>query len=89
MFSATLEFIFHILRKKSHVPTVGAIPVNTFGQYFNGEVSERLKEHAWKACVQQCTLGSNPSLSAIISGAFTSKRREGPFAVYSLKKQAR
>ena len=22
-----------------------------------------LKEHAWKACVQQCTEGSNPSLS--------------------------
>ena len=30
-----------------------------------GEVSERLKEHAWKVCVRQkCTEGSNPSLSA-------------------------
>ena len=31
-----------------------------------GEVSEWLKEHAWKACVHhKCTEGSNPSLSAI------------------------
>ena len=30
-----------------------------------GEVSERLKEHAWKVCVRQKrTEGSNPSLSA-------------------------
>ncbi len=30
-----------------------------------GEVSEWLKEHAWKACVRQkCTAGSNPALSA-------------------------
>ena len=33
-----------------------------------GEVSERLKEHAWKVCVRQKrTEGSNPSLSAIFS----------------------
>ena len=32
---------------------------------FLGEVSERLKEHAWKVCVRQKrTEGSNPSLSA-------------------------
>ena len=32
----------------------------------SGEVSERLKEHAWKVCVRQKrTEGSNPSLSAI------------------------
>ena len=31
----------------------------------SGEVSERLKEHAWKVCVRQKrTEGSNPSLSA-------------------------
>ncbi len=30
-----------------------------------GEMSEWPNEHAWKACVQQCTEGSNPSLSAI------------------------
>ena len=33
-----------------------------------GEVSEWLKEHAWKACVRQKrTEGSNPSLSAWLS----------------------
>ena len=32
-----------------------------------GEVSERSKEHAWKACrLQKGLEGSNPSLSAII-----------------------
>jgi hypothetical protein len=30
-----------------------------------GEVSERLKEHAWKVCIRQRIEGSNPSLSAI------------------------
>ena len=30
-----------------------------------GEVSEWLKEHAWKVCVRQRTEGSNPSLTAI------------------------
>ncbi len=29
-----------------------------------GEVSERLKEHAWKVCIRQRIEGSNPSLSA-------------------------
>ena len=33
-----------------------------------GEVSEWLKEHAWKVCIRQRIEGSNPSLSA------TSKR---------------
>ncbi len=31
----------------------------------SGEVSEWPKEHAWKACVSQGTVGSNPTLSAI------------------------
>ena len=31
-----------------------------------GEVSEWLKEHAWKVCIRQRIEGSNPSLSAII-----------------------
>ncbi len=31
-----------------------------------GEMSEWLKEHAWKVCVRQRTEGSNPSLSANI-----------------------
>ena len=30
---------------------------------FKGEMSEWLKEHAWKACVAQVTGGSNPPLS--------------------------
>jgi hypothetical protein len=34
-----------------------------------GEVAERLKAHDWKSCVpQKGTEGSNPSLSANISG---------------------
>ena len=33
-----------------------------------GEMAERLKAHAWKACVGQPTVGSNPTLSAISSG---------------------
>ena len=30
-----------------------------------GEVSEWLKEHAWKVCIRQRIEGSNPSLTAI------------------------
>ena len=32
-----------------------------------GEMAEWLKAHAWKACVGQPTVGSNPTLSAIPS----------------------
>ena len=32
-----------------------------------GEMAERLKAHAWKACVLKGTVGSNPTLSAIWS----------------------
>ena len=35
----------------------------------SGEVSEWPIEHAWKACLQQCNEGSNPSLSAFSSEA--------------------
>ena len=39
-----------------------------------GELSEWLKEHAWKVCIRQRIEGSNPSLSAInkapVQGAF-------------------
>ncbi len=31
-----------------------------------GELSEWLKEHAWKVCIRQRIEGSNPSLSANI-----------------------
>ena len=34
----------------------------------SGEVSEWLKEHAWKVCIRQRIEGSNPSLSANQSG---------------------
>jgi hypothetical protein len=40
-------------------------------------VTERLKVHAWKACVRKRTWGSNPHLSAIINGAFAFKSRGG------------
>ena len=30
----------------------------------NGEVAERLKAHAWKACLGKPNVGSNPTLSA-------------------------
>src|SRR5690606_3964255 len=33
-----------------------------------GDVSERPKEHAWKACVVQATEGSNPSVTAKVQG---------------------
>ena len=37
-----------------------------FAKRHRGEMSEWLKEHAWKACIRQkCIGGSNPPLSAI------------------------
>jgi hypothetical protein len=44
-----------------------------YNQKFYGEVTERLKVHAWKACVRKRTLGSNPSLSAIVRKGFLAK----------------
>ena len=41
-------------------PAISLVGLNS------GEVSERLKEHAWKACIRQRIEGSNPSLSAIV-----------------------
>ena len=32
--------------------------------WFIGEVAERLKAHAWKACLGKPNVGSNPTLSA-------------------------
>jgi hypothetical protein len=32
----------------------------------SGEMAEWLKAHAWKACLPQGNVGSNPTLSAII-----------------------
>ena len=31
---------------------------------YYGEVAERLKAHAWKACLGKPNVGSNPTLSA-------------------------
>lgn len=36
-------------------------------QYRQGEVSEWLKVRISKVCVQQCTVGSNPTLSDFLS----------------------
>ena len=33
----------------------------------DGEVAERLKAHAWKACLGKPNVGSNPTLSAMFS----------------------
>ena len=51
-----------------------------------GEVSEWLKEHAWKVCIRQkCIEGSNPSLSA----KTIEKLAEGlAFLFYRRQKQA-
>ena len=51
------------------------------GNQESGEVSEWLKEHAWKVCIRQRIEGSNPSLSARYknaraSGLFYIWRRE-------------
>ena len=45
-------------------PLRGAYPL-----IYSGEVAERSKAHAWKACVpQKGTAGSNPALSAFMEG---------------------
>lgn len=41
------------------------LPV-TGNEFPDGEVSEWLKEHAWKVCIRQRIGGSNPPLTAII-----------------------
>ena len=43
-------------------PTLAPVPAGKEQQ--NGEVSEWLKEHAWKVCIRQRIEGSNPSLTA-------------------------
>jgi hypothetical protein len=35
-----------------------------------GEVAERLKAHAWKACLGKPNVGSNPTLSASFCSEF-------------------
>ena len=43
---------------------LAARPPLVFNPYAQGWVAEWSNAHAWKACVQQCTEGSNPSPSA-------------------------
>jgi hypothetical protein len=55
--------------------------------YIIGEVSERLKEHAWKACVQQCTVGSNPTLSANVKDTMKSEAKSVEEYINSLPQE--
>ena len=49
-------------------PTLSAkhLPIRHNENPGHGEMTEWLKVHAWKACVRQRTVGSNPTLSARI-----------------------
>jgi hypothetical protein len=47
-----------------------------------GEMAERLKAHAWKACVPKGTVGSNPTLSANQSANAETRRLEREPARY-------
>jgi hypothetical protein len=40
-------------------------PAGFASNEIRGEVQEWLNWHDWKSCVQRCTVGSNPTLSAI------------------------
>jgi hypothetical protein len=42
-------------------------------------MAERSKAHAWKACVGKLTVGSNPTLSALILGIKNKTLRESCF----------
>ena len=48
----------------------------SFARCYNcksGEMSEWLKEHAWKVCIRKRIEGSNPSLSTNFGGIFGKK----------------
>ena len=47
------------------VPETGKLPVLWYAARLYGEVAERSKAHAWKACIRQRIEGSNPSLTAM------------------------
>ena len=55
------------LRQYCRATGLEAGPGRRSGVDFPGEMAEWLKAHAWKACVGQPTVGSNPTLSAISS----------------------
>ena len=64
----------------SKVKTIAFDSMILFGKSDQcGEVTEWLKVHAWKACVQQCTGGSNPPLSASSCGF--GKRRDAFYKI--------
>ena len=48
----------------------------------NGEMAEWLKAHAWKACVPQGTVGSNPTLSAILRFSLVQRSLQSPVLAY-------
>ena len=52
--------VSEVTRVFPHLQAFGGKETKSFG-----EMSEWLKEHAWKVCVRKRTEGSNPSLSAI------------------------
>jgi hypothetical protein len=56
-------FLKSLLTQAAVFPTLAPVPVAPERQY--GEVSEWLKEHAWKVCIRQRIGGSNPPLTAI------------------------
>ena len=49
--------------------------------FYNGELSERPKEHDWKSCkrVMTCFKGSNPLLSVKVNGPLVKWLRHRPF----------
>jgi hypothetical protein len=53
-----------VLRQAIFGP-VAAFCYNHPRMSYAGEVRERPNRHDWKSCVQQCTVGSNPTLSAV------------------------
>ena len=59
------QFPYHAARRQLNLmDTVTNSRLNKSS--INGEVSEWLKEHAWKVCIRQRIEGSNPSLTAIL-----------------------
>ena len=46
-------------------PIIERFEINDPINIKTGEVAERLKAHAWKACLGKPNVGSNPTLSAI------------------------
>ena len=59
-------------------PKLAPVPARQERQF--GEVSEWLKEHAWKVCIRQRIGGSNPPLTAIFKEELV--RRYGLFFSY-------